>query len=108
LAYTWTARETLGHVAEIEETDPSRGQGGGLFSNGNAADEAKRASVIAAMRERLDPQKEKVRCFTPLHGIGALKPMTGDGFLSQKQIDMTLRCDGTQLDLLDSRSVAAA
>jgi len=83
-------RETLGHVAEIEEQIRAEGREA-LFFNGNAADEAKRSSVIAAIRERLESRKQKVRVLLHSLAFGALKPMTGDGSLSQKQIDMT--CD---------------
>jgi len=83
-------RETLGHVAEIEEQIRAEGREA-IFFNGNAADEAKRVSVVAAIRERLDSRKGKVRILLHSLAFGALKPMTGGAALSQKQIDMT--CD---------------
>jgi NAD(P)-dependent dehydrogenase (short-subunit alcohol dehydrogenase family) len=83
-------RETLGHVAEIVEQIRSEGREA-VFFNGNAADETKRASVIAAIGERLEPNGEKVRVLHHSLAFGALKPLTGEGALTQKQIEMT--CD---------------
>src|SRR5690349_8469376 len=77
-------RETLGHVAEIEERIRAEGREAAFF-NVNAADEAKRASVISAMAGR------RVRVLLHSLAFGALKPMTGQGALTQKQIEMT--CD---------------
>jgi enoyl-[acyl-carrier protein] reductase III len=81
-------REALGHVAEVEEQIRAEGREA-VFFNGNAADETKRASVIAAISERLNPQQEKVRVLLHSLAFGALKPMTGAGSLTQKQIEMT-------------------
>ena len=83
-------RETLGHVAEVEEQIRAEGRQS-VFFNINAADETKRASVIAAITERLGPAQQKVRVLLHSLAFGALKPLTGEGSLSQKQIDMT--CD---------------
>ncbi len=79
-------RETLAHVAEIEEQIRAEGRES-VFFNVNAADEAKRASVIAAIAER----KASVRVLLHSLAFGALKPMTGEAALTQKQIEMT--CD---------------
>jgi enoyl-[acyl-carrier protein] reductase III len=81
-------RETLGHVAEVEEAIRAEGREA-VFFNVNAADEAKRAFVIAAISERINPHEEKVRVLLHSLAFGALKPMTGEGALSQKQIEMT-------------------
>jgi len=83
-------RETLGHVAEIDEQIRAEGRES-IFFNGNAADDQKRGSVIAAIAERLNPEGEKVRVLLHSLAFGALKPLTGDGALTQKQIEMT--CD---------------
>jgi enoyl-[acyl-carrier protein] reductase III len=83
-------RETLAHVAEIEERVRAEGRQP-IFFNVNAADESKRASVISAIAERLDSSPAKVRVLLHSIAFGALKPMTGEGALSQKQIEMT--CD---------------
>jgi enoyl-[acyl-carrier protein] reductase III len=83
-------RETLGHVAEIEEQIRSEGREA-VFFNVNAADEEKRTSVIAAMAERVKPKQGNVRVLLHSLAFGALKPMTGPGALTRKQIDMT--CD---------------
>jgi len=81
-------RETLGHVADIEKRIRESGRES-VFFNANAADDDKRAEVIAGMKERLDGSKVRVL----LHSLafGALKPLTGEGALTQKQINMT--CD---------------
>jgi len=81
-------RETLGHVAEIEEGIRAEGREA-IFFNGNAADESKRTSVIAAIGERLNPHGEKVRLLLHSLAFGALKPFTGQSALTQKQIEMT-------------------
>jgi enoyl-[acyl-carrier protein] reductase III len=81
-------RETLGHVAEVEEQVRAEGREA-VFFNANAADEANRASVIAAIAERVNPQQEKVRVLLHSLAFGALKPLTGAGALTQKQIEMT-------------------
>src|ERR1700722_4611729 len=79
-------RETLAHVAEIEEQVRAEGREA-VFFNANAADETKRASVIAAMAGH----QPRVRVLLHSLAFGALKPMTGQGSLTQKQIEMT--CD---------------
>lgn len=81
-------RETLGHVAEVEEQVRAEGRES-VFFNVNAADEAKRASVISAIAERILPQEQKVRVLLHSLAFGALKPLTGSAALSQKQIEMT-------------------
>src|SRR5271165_3024933 len=81
-------RETLGHVAEVEEAIRAEGREA-VFFNINAADEIKREGVIAAIAARMNPHQEKVRVLLHSLAFGALKPMTGPSALSQKQIDMT-------------------
>lgn len=83
-------RETLGHVAEIEEKIRAEGRES-VFFNGNAADETKRAGVIAAIAERLESGEDKVRVLLHSLAFGALKPLAGENALTQKQIEMT--CD---------------
>ncbi len=83
-------RETLGHVADIEERIRAEGREA-VFFNGNAADESKRAAVLGSIAERLDSRGGKVRVLLHSLAFGALKPLTGDGALTQKQIEMT--CD---------------
>ena len=83
-------RETLAHVAEIQEGIQAEGREA-VFFNVNAADEAKRGSVIAAIGDHLRPRDEKVRVLLHSLAFGALKPLTGAGALTQKQIEMT--CD---------------
>ena len=79
-------RETLGHVAEVEEQIRAYGREA-VFFNGNAADETKRASVVTAMVAK----QAKVKVLVHSLAFGALKPLTGEGALTQKQIEMT--CD---------------
>src|SRR5580698_9554203 len=69
-------RETLGHVAEIEEQIRAEGREP-VFFNVNAADESNRESVVAQMAERLNAQGEKVRVLLHSIAFGALKPLTG-------------------------------
>src|ERR1700751_3761104 len=59
-------RETLGHVAEVEERIRAEGREA-VFFNGNAADEEKRAAVIASIAERLEPEQGTVRVL--LHSL---------------------------------------
>ena len=81
-------RESLAHVAEVEEQIRAEGREA-IFFNGNAADEAKRASVIAAIGKRLHSEQQKIRVVLHSLAFGALKPLTGEGALTQKQMDMT-------------------
>src|SRR5580765_4136039 len=64
-------RETLGHVAEIEEQIRSEGREA-VFFNVNAADEEKRATVITAIAERVKPKQENVRVLLHSLAFGAL------------------------------------
>ncbi len=81
-------RETLGHVAELEERIRAEGRET-VFFNVNAADEARRATVIAAIAEHLRPHQATVRVLLHSIAFGALKPLTGANALTQKQIEMT-------------------
>jgi enoyl-[acyl-carrier protein] reductase III len=84
-------RETLPHVAEVEREIRAAGREA-MFFNVNAADDANRAQVIAAIGEHLKHHPlTKVRVLLHSLAFGALKPLTGDGALSAKQIAMT--CD---------------
>ena len=77
-------REGLARVAEIEEGIRAEGRES-VFFNVNAADEEKRAQVIAAIRERLAPKEERIRVLLHSLAFGALRPMVGEGAVSQKQ-----------------------
>jgi NAD(P)-dependent dehydrogenase (short-subunit alcohol dehydrogenase family) len=81
-------RETLGHVAEIEGKIRAEGRES-LFFNINAADEEKRKEVIHAIRHHLAPTHHKIRVLLHSLAFGALKPLTGSGALTHKQIEMT-------------------
>lgn len=81
-------REGLAHVAEVETAIRTRGREA-VFFNVNAADEEKRKAVIAAISEKLAATGEKVRVLLHSIAFGALKTLTGDTALSQKQMDMT-------------------
>ena len=83
-------RETLGHVHEVRERIRAERREA-VFFNGSAADETKRAAVLARVAERLNSHGEKVRVLVHSLAFGALKPLTGEGALTQKQIEMT--CD---------------
>lgn len=83
-------REGLAHVAEIEEKIRAEGRQC-VFFNGNAADEAKRNTVISEMGKHLAESGEKVRVLLHSLAFGALKPFIGEGAVTQKQIEMT--CD---------------
>jgi enoyl-[acyl-carrier protein] reductase III len=89
-------RETLGHVAEVQEQIRAEGREAAFF-NVNAADETKRASVLAAIGERLTSSPGKVRVLLHSLAFGALKPITGPDALSQKQIEMTVDVMGHSL-----------
>ena len=83
-------REGLARVAEIEEGIRAEGRES-VYFNVNAADEAKRAQVIAAIGEKVGPTGEKVRVLLHSLAFGALRPMTGESAVTQKQMEMT--CD---------------
>jgi NAD(P)-dependent dehydrogenase (short-subunit alcohol dehydrogenase family) len=83
-------REAHGHVGEIKDRIRAEGREA-VFFNVNAADETKRAWVLDRIADRLQAHGEKVRVLLHSLAFGALKPLTGEGALTQKQLEMT--CD---------------
>lgn len=76
---------TLDQVAEVVEYVKAQGREA-LFFNINAADEERRAEVIAALKER----KANVAVLMHSLAFGTLKPYIGDDILMRKNIEMTL------------------
>lgn len=90
-------RAGLAHVAEIEERIAAAGSES-LFINMNAADDEKRASALAALRDRFDRSEAEGRhpyVRVVLHSLafGSLLPLIADdpkAAISRKQLEMTL------------------
>ena len=86
-------RATLPNVERIASEIEDAG-GRASFFNVNAADAAKRAEVIAAMRETIAADAEQPAVDVVLHSLafGTLKPFLGDEKerMTQAQMDMTL------------------
>jgi NAD(P)-dependent dehydrogenase (short-subunit alcohol dehydrogenase family) len=85
-------RETLARVEALGERIRACGREA-LFFNGNAADEERRRSFLGAIAARLaDPNAPgTVRVLLHSLAFGALKPLTGEGAVTKKQLELT--CD---------------
>jgi len=91
-------RQGLDHVAEIRAAIASHGRES-LFENMNAADDEKRATFLAALRERFTAQQAAtgrrpyVRVVMHSLAFGTLKPFLGpevDSSINRKNMEMTL------------------
>ncbi len=89
-------RETLPLVEEVKRQILETGQQA-IFFNANAADEEKRAEITAAIAERFDAEAGRVRVLFHSLAFGALKPLTGEGAVSQRQTEMTADVMGHSL-----------
>ena len=100
-------RETLPHVEQVQREIRSHGREA-VFFNGNASDEANRAQIISSIADHLRPHPHtKVRVLLHSLAFGALKPLTGEGALSHKQVTMTCEVMGHSL-IYWAREVVAA
>jgi enoyl-[acyl-carrier protein] reductase III len=89
-------RETLPMAEEVKRQIVEMGQQA-IFVNGNAADEEKRGEVMAQIVERFGTEPGRVRVLFHSLAFGALKPLTGEGAVSQRQIEMTADVMGHSL-----------
>jgi NAD(P)-dependent dehydrogenase (short-subunit alcohol dehydrogenase family) len=89
-------RETLPMAEEIRRKIEEAGREA-VFFNVNAADEEKRAEVTARVAEKLAAEPGRVRVLFHSLAFGALKPLTGEGSVSQRQMEMTADVMGHSL-----------
>ena len=83
-------RETLPHAEAVSRQVRELGREA-VFFNGNAADETRRKHALDAIRARLADGAGTVRVLLHSLAFGALKPLTGDGAVTKKQLELT--CD---------------
>jgi enoyl-[acyl-carrier protein] reductase III len=84
-------RETLPLAEEVQQKIRDTGREA-VFFNANAADEEKRAEIAGEIAQR-----GKVRVVFHSLAFGALKPLTGDGAVTQRQMEMTADVMGHSL-----------
>lgn len=89
-------RETLPLADEVKRQLLETGQQAEFF-NANAADEERRADVAARIEERFSTEAGRVRVLFHSLAFGALKPLTGEGGVSQRQVEMTADVMGHSL-----------
>lgn len=74
--------------AEAVQADVEAAGAKARFFNVNAAEESKRAEVIAALKGELDGRP--LRCLLHSLAFGTLKPFIGEDHMTQRQMEMTL------------------
>ncbi len=79
----------LKHVEEIQSAISDAGRRS-LFFNVNAADEGKRAEVIAVLKDEIAQRGGTVAVLMHSLAFGTLKPYIADDALTRANIDMTL------------------
>jgi NAD(P)-dependent dehydrogenase (short-subunit alcohol dehydrogenase family) len=89
-------RETLPMAEEAKRKIEEAG-GEAVFFNVNAADEERRREVTAAIEEKFAASPGRVRVLFHSLAFGALKPLTGAGSVSQRQLEMTADVMGHSL-----------
>jgi enoyl-[acyl-carrier protein] reductase III len=89
-------RETLPLADEVKRQILETGRQS-VFFNANAADEEKRAEVTAQIEERFGTEGGRVRVLFHSLAFGALKPLIGEGAVSQRQAEMTADVMGHSL-----------
>jgi len=89
-------RETMPLAEEVKRQILETGQDA-LFFNGNAADEEKRREVAERVEEKFAVEPGRVRVLFHSLAFGALKPLTGEGAVNQRQIEMTADVMGHSL-----------
>ncbi|HTM51573.1 MAG TPA: SDR family oxidoreductase [Bryobacteraceae bacterium] len=86
-------RETMGHVAEVQQKIRDAGRDA-VFFNMNAADDEKRREVIGRIRD----DSSEVGVLLHSLAFGALRPLVGSGEVaSKRQIEMTADIMGHSL-----------
>ena len=89
-------RETLPLVDDVMRQIREAGQEA-IFFNGNAADEEKRGDVTARITETFAAVPGRVRVLFHSLAFGSLKPLTGEGSVIQRQMEMTADVMGHSL-----------
>ena len=89
-------RETLPLADAVQKKIQETGQQA-VFFNGNAADEEKRNEVAGQIERKLGEEPGHVRVFFHSLAFGALKPLTGEGSVVQRQMEMTADVMGHSL-----------
>lgn len=90
-------RETLPHAQEVQSGIRAAGREA-VFFNMNAADDEKRAEVVAHMRGVFQKAPGTVRVLLHSLAFGALKPLVGaEDVASKRQIEMTADVMGHSL-----------
>lgn len=89
-------RDTLPRAQEVQSRIADLGREA-VFFNGNAADDARRAEVVAAVAARLADGAGTVRVLLHSLAFGALKPLAGEGAVSKKQLELTADVMGHSL-----------
>jgi NAD(P)-dependent dehydrogenase (short-subunit alcohol dehydrogenase family) len=89
-------RETLPLVDDVIRQIRETGQEA-VFFNGNAADEEKRGEVTARITETFAAEPGQVRVLFHSLAFGSLKPLTGEGSVIQRQMEMTADVMGHSL-----------
>ena len=82
-------RSTMDHVEQVVADLEAAGAEVAFF-NMNAADPDKRAEALDAMQERMGPN-DTVDVLLHSLAFGTLRPYTGEGAVSEAQMDMTVR-----------------
>jgi enoyl-[acyl-carrier protein] reductase III len=89
-------RETLPLADEVKRQILETGQEA-IFFNANAADEEKRGEIATRIAEKFTGEPGHVRVLFHSLAFGALKPLTGEGAVSQRQLEMTADVMGHSL-----------
>ena len=92
-------RETLPHVEQVQERIRALGCEA-VFFNANAADEARRAEMIAALRGHLTSEDAPGTCRVLLHSLafGALRPLVStEDQASRRNLELTVDIMGHSL-----------
>jgi NAD(P)-dependent dehydrogenase (short-subunit alcohol dehydrogenase family) len=89
-------RETLPLADDVIRQIRETGQEA-IFFNGNAADEEKRGEVTARITETFAAEPGRVRVLFHSLAFGSLKPLTGEGSVIQRQMEMTADVMGHSL-----------
>ena len=81
-------RATLPHAQEIAEKITKAGREA-VFINANAADPKKRKEVIGRIQEQFQAQPGTIRVLMHSLAFGTLQPLSGEGAVTQPQMEMT-------------------
>ena len=89
-------RETMPLANEVKHEIQKLGRKT-VFFNGNAADEDKRREIMQRVVEQFAAEPGRVRVLFHSLAFGSLKPLTGEGSVFQRQLEMTADVMGHSL-----------